>query len=463
MNYRYVLAALAAAASHLAWSQSSMNLLWMQRPQLMGSARYNGSAGALAALGGDGSSALENPALMNTSAFGGLEISGHFRHDQTSLSSQGLGIAQAYLSGAWRINSTTRMSVGIGYQHDAWNPNYWIDSERNPQTSAVTRWRDESTGFSPQQLLNSGRLDAYVAYMAYLTDVQAGGNYTAFAQGLPTLRQTQFVREYQTSSWSLPVAIRSGNFSLGLRLERRDGRAQEKLGLLESGFDPMGVTASYQKIVVDSTNWSQWSLRIGTALLLENGIRLSASLQPAPTASANWSYRNRVTPVATNPANNLTPFELYDAQRFTYQLPLQSQVGLAKVYGTRGVLSGVWTYTSSVRAAISAPLSYYELGRELASELRSHHQFRLGGELRLTESWTARGGLQWAQRGSIFDDHSRYQMIGLGLGYQERDWSFDMAYNGVRRSGSIQEPATQASWDLTAYHQRITATYRVRF
>ena len=54
-------------------------------------------------------------------------------------------------------------------------------------------------------------------------------------------------------------------------------------------------------------------------------------------------------------------------------------------------------------------------------------------------------------------------MLGLGLGYQERDWGVDLAYNALRASGSIQNPGDGQSWDLGANHQRGTVTYRARF
>lgn len=435
----------------------------MQRNQLFGTARYNSSAGALAAFGGDGTSGLENPALMNSTKFGGMEFTGHFRSDQTSLTSQGTGMGQAYLATAWRLNSTTRMSLGFSYQHDAWFPNFWIKSEQNPQNSAVSQWVTESNGLSPAQLLAQGKYDAYVAYMGYLTEVGSGNSYTAYADGLPTYRQTRFVREYRSTSFAVPIAIKTDNFSLGLRIERRDGRAQERLSLTESGFNPAGVTASYTKNVVDSSRWGQWTLRLGAAVQATPTLRLSAAVQPAGSALVQWDYRNRVTPVATNPASNVTPFELYDDQEFRYQMPVLLQLGAAQTFQGRSVLSAVWVYTGAVKALISKPLDYYDLGREMASELRGHHQVRVGGEYRLTEAWTARGGVQWAQSGTEFSDHSAYQMAAIGCGYQERDWSFDVAYQYVSRAGSIQEPASGQNWDLRTAHQRLSATYRVRF
>ena len=454
---------LAIGTHFAALAQQSTSAVWMQRNQLFGTARYNGSAGALAALGGDGTSGLENPALMNSTKFGGMEFTGHFRSDQSSLTNQGSGLGQAYLATSWRLNSTTRMSLGFALQQDAWFPNYWIQSDPDPQTSAVARWITESNGLSPAQLLAQGKFDAYVAYMGYLTEVGSGNAYTAFADGLPSYRQTRFVREYRSTSWSIPLAIKTTKFSLGVRIERRDGRAQERLSLSESGFNPAGVTAAYTKTVVDSSRWGQWTLRLGAAVQATPSLRLSAALQPAGTAQVQWNYRSRVTPVATNPESNLTPFELYDEQEFWYQMPIQLQFGAAQTFGTRGVVSAVWVHTGAVDALISKPLEYYDLGREMARELRAHQQFRVGGEYRLTEAWTARGGLQWAQSGTEFSDHSAYRMLGLGGGYQERDWGFDLAYQFVARSGSINEPASGENWALNTSHQRLSATYRVRF
>lgn len=461
--HKTTLLALAIGTQLTAWAQQSTSAVWMQRSQLFGTARYNGSAGALAALGGDGTSGLENPALMNSTKFGGMEFTGHFRSDQTSLTSQGTGLGQAYLATSWRLSSKARMSLGFAFQQDAWYPNFWIQSDQNPQNSAVSKWVTESNGLSPAQLLAQGKYDAYVAYMGYLTEVGSGNSYTAYADGLPTYRQTRFVREYRNTSWSIPVAIKTDKFSIGLRIERRDGRAQERLSMTESGFNPAGVTAAYTKNVVDSSRWGQWTLRLGAAVQATPSLRLSAAVQPAGSALVQWDYRNRVSPVATNPETNLTPFELYDDQEFRYQMPVQLQLGAAQTFGTRGAVSAVWVYTGNVDALISKPLDYYDLGREMAAELRAHHQVRLGGEYRLTEAWTARGGVQLAQSGTEFSDHSAYQMLALGCGYQERDWGFDVTYQYVARSGSIKEPASDQNWDLRSSHQRLSATYRVRF
>jgi len=203
--------------------------------------------------------------------------------------------------------------------------------------------------------LAQGKYDAYVAYMGYLTEVGSGNSYTALADGLPTYRQTRFVREYRSTSFAVPIAIKTDKFSLGLRIERRDGRAQERLSLTESGFNPAGVTAAYTKNVIDSSRWGQWTLRLGAAVQATPTLRLSAAVQPAGAALVQWDYRNRVTPVATNPATNVPPFELYDDQEFRYQMPVILQLGAAQTFQGRSVLSAVWVYTGAVQALISKP------------------------------------------------------------------------------------------------------------
>jgi len=144
-------------------------------------------------------------------------------------------------------------------------------------------------------------------------------------------------------------------------------------------------------------------------------------------------------------------------------MPVQVQLGAAQTFGGRGVLSAVWVHTGDVEALISSPLNYYDLGRQMAEELQANQQFRLGGEYRLTEAWTARGGIQWSESGTTFADHSSFRMLGLGGGYQERDWTLDVAYQITARSGSIDLPATGTDWALPTRQDRLTATYRVRF
>ena len=461
-NPYFVLIALGIGLSS-AHAQSTMSAVWMQRNQLFGTARYNGSAGALAALGGDGTSSLENPALMNSSSFGGMELSGHFRSDRADLRSQGAGIGQAYIAGAWRIDSKTRFSLGLAHQQQGWFPNYWIQSESNPEESAVSSWLNQSNGLSPDQLLSSGLYDAYVAYMGYLTNVGAGNQYSADAEGLPSYRQQRFVREYSSSSWSVPMAIKTSKFSVGMRIERRNGRAQERFLMTESGFSPNGLTKAYEKTVVDSSLWRLWSLRLGVAFQATENLRISAALQPATTAEVDWEYRNRVRPEANDPSVDLTAFELYDKQEFRYQLPIQMQLGFARTFGTQAALTGVWIYHGAVNALISSPLSYYDIGRAMADELMAHHQFRLGGEYRLSEAWTARSGFQWSGSATIFSDHSAQRMLGLGIGYQELEYAVDLAYNLVQSSGSIKPPGGGGDWPLPTLHQRITGTYRLRF
>ena len=444
-------------------AQSTMSAVWMQRNQLFGTARYNGSAGALAALGGDGTSSLENPALMNSSSFGGMELSGYFRSDRADLNSQGAGIGQAYIVGSWRHNSKARFSLGLAHQQQGWFPNYWIQSETNPQESAVSTWITQSNGLSPDQLLSSGLYDAYAAYMGYLINAGAGNQYSADAEGLPTYRQQRFVREYSSSSWSVPIAIKTSKISVGLRIESRTGRAQERLILTESGFSPIGLTKAYEKTVVDSSNWSLWSLKLGIAFQATKNLRISAALQPATTTEVDWDYRNRVSPEANDPAVTLTSFELFDKQKFRYQLPVQMQLGVARTFGTKAALTGVWIYHGAVNALISSPLSYYDIGRAMADELLAHHQFRLGGEYRLSEEWTARSGFQWSGSATIFSDHSAQRMLGLGIGYQELEYALDLAYNLVQSSGSINPAGCVGDWILPTLHQRITGTYRFRF
>ena len=246
-------------------------------------------------------------------------------------------------------------------------------------------------------------------------------------------------------------------------MESRTGRAQERLILTESGFSPIGLTKAYEKTVVDSSNWSLWSLRLGVAFQATEHLRISAAIQPATTAEVDWEYRNRVRPEANDPEVALTPFELFDKQKFSYQLPVQMQLGVARTFGTKAALTGVWIYHGAVNALISSPLSYYDIGRAMADELLAHQQFRLGGEYRLSEAWTARSGFQWSGAGTVFSDHSAQRMLGLGLGYQELEYAVDLAYNLVQSSGSIKPPGGGGDWLLPTLHQRITGTYRLRF
>jgi long-subunit fatty acid transport protein len=270
------------------------------------------------------------------------------------------------------------------------------------------------------------------------------------------------VREYSSSSWSVPIAFKTSKISVGLRVESRTGRAQERLILTESGFSPIGLTKAYEKTVVDSSNWSLWSLKLGVAFQATENLRISAAIQPATTAEVDWEYRNRVRPEANDPEVALTPFELFDKQKFRYQLPVQMQLGVARTFGTKAALTGVWIYHGAVNALISSPLSYYDIGRAMADELLTHQQFRLGGEYRLSEEWTARSGFQWSGSGTVFSDHSSQRMLGLGLGYQELEYAVDLAYNLVQSNGSINPPCG-GDWVLPTLHQRITATYRARF
>jgi long-subunit fatty acid transport protein len=298
--------------------------------------------------------------------------------------------------------------------------------------------------------------------MGYLTDAGAGNQYSADAEGLPTYRQQRFVREYSSSSWSVPIAFKTSKISVGLRVESRTGRAQERFIMTESGFSPIGLTKAYEKTVVDSSNWSLWSLKLGVAFQATEHLRISAALQPATTAEVDWEYRNRVRPEANDPTVTLTPFELYDKQKFSYQLPFQMQLGFARTFGTKAALTGVWMYHGAVNALIGSPLSYYDIGRAMADELQAHQQFKLGGEYRLSEAWTARSGFQWSGSATVFSDHSAHRMLGLGIGYQELEYALDLAYNLVQTSGSINPPCG-GDWVLPTLHQRITATYRARF
>ena len=171
--------------------------------------------------------------------------------------------------------------------------------------------------------------------------------------------------------------------------------------------------------------------RLGIIFRPVNELRLGVNLQ-TPT----WFTIDDSFSVSTD--NNAIANKTYE---FTYNLqtPLKGSLGASYIFGNKGLLSADVDFVdyASIRFSSSngndgATIS--QNNNEVKANYKSAINYRLGGEFKVNEFVSLRGG--YGINGSAFkddaDEYFRSQFYSGGIGYRNKNYYFDVAYQRVQ-------------------------------
>ena len=252
-----------------------------------------------------------------------------------------------------------------------------------------------------------------------------------------TLGNTQsgnVIRSGSVSEFNVAGALNISNqLYIGASLGLVDLRLMNDISLYETGITENYKVGYFQN---QEAKGSGINGRLGVIFRPVPALRLGANLQTPTWFNIDDSYSVRTD-------NNAINSETYD---FNYELrtPLKGSLGASYVFGTRGILSADIDFVdySSIRFSSSngGDLDVIsENNNEVAMNYNSAINYRVGGELKLTELMSLRAG--YGINGSAFKDDSNgafdTKFYSGGIGYRTRSYYIDLAYQRVETSSTF--------------------------
>ncbi len=214
------------------------------------------------------------------------------------------------------------------------------------------------------------------------------------------------------------------------------------------------------------SNGSGINGRLGIIFRPVNELRLGVNLQ-TPT----W-----FTIDDTSSANTTDKAFAAETYEFTYNLqtPLKGSLGASYIFGNKGLLSADIDFVdyASIRFSTSdgnSTATMAQNNNEVKANYKSAINYRVGGEFKVTDLVSLRAG--YGINGSAFkDDTDNYfqtQFYSGGLGYRNKNYYFDVAYQRVQTHSTFspyllqdyKEPVADVNNNKT----NIFLTFGIRF
>ncbi|TFH39165.1 MAG: hypothetical protein E4G95_01850, partial [Bacteroidia bacterium] len=128
--------------------------------------------------------------------------------------------------------------------------------------------------------------------------------------------------------------------------------------------------------------------------------------------------------------------EANDPFRFEYTLttPMRFNTGISLQIGKMGIISGDYEYVdySTAKFAKASDLyDYFNENDDIKSIFAASHNFRIGGEMRLSTMFYLRGGYSFYGSGFQSDQDNadnNYSVYSGGVGFRQSNIYFDLSY-----------------------------------
>jgi len=456
-------AALSFSAALASYAQNEADVQRYTANYFSGTARFQAMGGAFGALGGDMTSIHINPASVGVYRFGEISFTPGYEFNSIN----------AMTDFTSREDSKSKLVVNnIGFvlaneiDHPKWKSvNFSVSYNRINTFNDITRLTGQSSALNglagdflegaSGRLLN--QLDDFGSGLAWDAIVIDNQNYTEDEEG------------------DL-VPVDDGNYVLSFdpdeliettQTSERDGRLSETALTIGANYDDrlyLGFGLGFQDISYQSivetderpvgqpaTDLLGYTLterlqseglgvnaRFGLIYKLDN-LRFGASIRTPSVFSMTDNYTTDIRSRYQNPDD---VFEAKsDAGFFEYRIrtPWHFMGSVAGVVGKKAILSAQYERINfsggELRNANSGADADFSVTNELISQAFSASDiFRIGGEYRITKSFSARGGFAYfanpitANEQQTDEDLNR-QEISFGLGYRLASWYVDLSYS----------------------------------
>jgi hypothetical protein len=455
-NMKYIILIFTVFTGITLNAQTFVDALRYSQFDFGGSARYQGTGGAMTALGADFTSMSTNPAglavfrkselmvtpwVVGTNTTSTLQGAGNLSNTEEALNfklgNAGLVIA-SNPGGKW-----TTVNFGIGLNRTAdYQQEFYFNGRANG--SIVDRFTAVADGFQLDELDDfEGGLayDAAAIYGPdadgfYFSDMNSNANQNYF------LTKSQFARQTGYSN-ELSFGL-AGNYNekllIGVSLNVPFVRFTSNKEYIEE--DPGNEVTNFNYLSFEeqlTASGSGFNAKLGLIYQPIHEVRIGASVHTpsylkfteAFTNSLTYSYTEESNPPSVATANSPEGF-------FEYRLrtPWRYSGGIGTIIKSFGFISADVEYVdygSTSFKFVSSNIADIEYQRELNETVDTRLQgalnLRLGAELAL-DIWRIRGG--YMMYGSPYEGDSKFNTgFSLGAGFRANKFYIDLAY--VRR------------------------------
>ena len=428
------------------YAQYSGDALRFSQTNYGSSARFKGMGNAQMAVGGDISSLGANPAGLGlftrsefvfTPEFNGTNMNANFLNNKTSTSRSQINLNQlgvvfhmpTYRAKGQDIQKGVVSAViGLGYNR---NNDYGLESNfsgTNNTSSVYNMFGDYSVAPNSTQSVNVARSGS-------------------------------------VSEFNIAGALNISNqiyigATLGLVSLKYD---------YSSMLDEDGIASNYY------INYNQNQITEGSGVNAKLGVifrpspefRIGANLQTPTWFNIDDSYTE-----SSNDHNVLTS-ETYN---FSYNLrtPLKGSLGASYIIGNRALISADVDFVdySTIRFSSSDGgdvSTIVDNNNDVRSSYKSAVNYRVGGEVKVNDFISLRAG--YGLNGSAYkddsDNHFKTQFFSGGVGYRNKNYYFDLAYQRVQTNSTFSPyllpDYTEPVADVKNDKNNVFLTFGIRF
>ncbi|MFT6353503.1 MAG: hypothetical protein ACJAXD_000483 [Cryomorphaceae bacterium] len=453
-----LIAALLFSAALTSYAQNDADVQRYTANYFSGTARFQSMGGAFGSLGGDMSALHINPAGVAVFRFGEISFTPAYEFNTIN----------AVTPFASREESKAKMVVNnLGFvlaneiDHPEWRSvNFSVTYNRINTFNDVTRLTGQSTAFDG--LAGDFLFEANGLFIDELNDFSAGLAYDAFV--LDNANRTD------------STSIDDGEYVMGFdqneliettQIAERDGRLSETALTIGANYDDrlyLGFGLGFQDITYASVietrerpvgtpagDLLEYTLierlqseglgvnaRLGVIYKLDN-LRFGASVRTPTVFSMTDNFTVDITSRLQNPTGTFNPQS--DADFFEYRIrtPWHFMGSVAGVIGKKAILSAQYERINFSGGELrnstsSAETDFSGVNNFISQSYSASDIFRVGGEYRITKSFSARGGFAYFANPITVneqqtDENLNRQEISFGLGYRVAAWYVDMSYS----------------------------------
>lgn len=413
-----------------------------------GTSRFMSMGGAFTAIGGDISSLSQNPAGLGVFRASEITLTPQLSHTKTNAGFYGrttdfiynFHLNQAGLVSNLISNESGLISLNVGYSFNKTNNlNQSIRIQgRNTNSSMADYWADASEGKFFRDLTD----DAGIAFDAWIIDTITGSGgysygtvFSNYGDNPPSIygQNVRRIITYDGYTGEHAISV-GGNYNNKIYFGATVGINKLKFSShyehletsdanLLSGFENFVFTDHYEN------TGTGYNIKIGAIIKPVEMLRLGFAFHSPTWYRINeYFYEN----ISSNLANEV--FEV-DPLRYEYALatPFRALAGAAVQIGKLGLLSADYEYADYSTAKFSETgdnYDYSEKNLAIKNTLKAVHNFRVGGELRLSKLYL-RGGFGYYGRAFVQGEDNAdldYTSISGGIGFREQRVSIDFGF-----------------------------------
>ena len=456
------------------WSQGLTDALRLSDYRINGTARATAMGNAFGALGGDFTSASINPAgigLYRSNEFVFTTRFGENQSDATylgrttneskfNLSVPNIGYIATFNSQQGNPSSLVSVNIGIGYNRmNDFNTKKLVIGN-NATSSMLDLFSQNADNLAPDELSPFyEQLAAYDQETDFGTDLiynneegAPAGVYRHDMQLYPYTDDYENYEHGQRKSFSQKGSIDEYVFSIAANFNHKvylgatfgihDVYLQERTSLYE--YDSNGNIPVFNNYSFDTflkTTGTGFNAKFGIIVKPIDQLRFGVALHtPTFYDLADYYYNDMYS--SFDDGDNLEAFSPDDEYEYQLQTPMKAIFSAAYIIGKQGLISVDYEWVDYSKVKLSDGEDGYDFfsqNEDIDESLESVGNLHVGGEFRLSEYFSLRGGFEY------FPSPYKKAAYGIeqpngnadtytysgGLGWKAGDFYLDLAYKHI--------------------------------